>query len=137
MSERELSLRAADLARYVTADSDTRLVLPETLRKAYADPANGDIFAIRRADGRLVAASPPAFGETVQRWAPTTEHAAYFHFPASTGGQDYYGLGLTVDSAAGPFRSGWRAPQAPLRWSIPSSKNLSSTSPGSSRCSCC
>jgi signal transduction histidine kinase len=103
LSERELSQRAADLARYVTADSDTRLVLPETLRKAYADPANGDIFAIRRADGRLVAASSPAFGETVQRWAPTTEHAAYFRFAGLNGSQDYYGLGLTIDGAAGPL----------------------------------
>lgn len=101
LSDRELSLRAADLARYVTADA--RLALPETLRKAYADPASSDIFAIRRADGGIVAASPPAFGQIVQHWAPTTEHAAYFRFDGLAGARDYYGLGLTVDSLAGPL----------------------------------
>ncbi|MBS0524561.1 MAG: HAMP domain-containing protein [Proteobacteria bacterium] len=103
LSDRELSLRAADLARYVTADGEARLVLPDTLQKAYADPASGDIFAIRQAEGRIVAASPPAFGQIVQRWAPTTEHAAYFRLDGLAGAGDYYGLGLTVDSAAGPL----------------------------------
>jgi signal transduction histidine kinase len=100
LSERELSLRAEDLARYVTADA--RLTLPPTLQEAYADPTSGNVFAIRQAD-RLVAASPPALGEMVQHWAATGEHAAYLRFSGLNGGQEYYGLGLTVDSAAGPL----------------------------------
>ena len=69
LNERELSQRADDLARYVTSDGgEARLVLPSTLRDAYADPARGDIFAIRDAKGRIVAASPPVFGQMVQRW---------------------------------------------------------------------
>lgn len=101
LSERELSQRADDLARYVTADG--RLVLPKPLQDAYADPATGDIFAIRQANGRIVAASPEAFGQMVQRWAATGEDAAYLRFSGLPGGQEYYGLGLAVDSAAGPL----------------------------------
>jgi signal transduction histidine kinase len=106
LSDRELSLRADDLARYVTPDGSggARLALPKSLQDAYSDPANGDIFAIRDARGRLVGAVPPAFGKTVQQWAPTGDHAAYLHFSGvGEGGADYYGLGLTVDSAAGPL----------------------------------
>jgi signal transduction histidine kinase len=101
LGERELSLRAEDLARYVTADG--RLTLPRNLQDAYADPAGGDIFAVRHADGRIVAAAPAAFGQMVQRWAATGEDAAYLRFSGLPGGQEYYGLGLTVDSAAGPL----------------------------------
>ncbi|MFI5030791.1 MAG: ATP-binding protein [Reyranellales bacterium] len=105
LDQRELSQRADDLARYVTSDGgEARLTLPPTLRDAYADPARGDIFAIRDAKGRIVAASPPAFGQMVQRWKPTSDDPDYLHFSAiSEGGPDYYGLGLTVDSAAGPL----------------------------------
>jgi signal transduction histidine kinase len=105
LNERELSQRADDLARYITSEGgETRLALPPTLRDAYADPASGDIFAIRDAKGRIVAASPPSFGQMVQRWGPTGEDAAYLRFSGvSEGGPDYYGLGLTVDSAAGPL----------------------------------
>jgi signal transduction histidine kinase len=101
LSDRELSLRAEDLARYVTADG--HLVLPTALQDAYADPASGDVFAIRRADGRMVAASPPAFGQMAQRWAATGDDPAYLRFSGLPGGRDFYGLGLTVDSAAGPL----------------------------------
>jgi len=101
LSDRELSLRAEDLARYVTADG--HLVLSTALQDAYADPASGDVFAIRRADGRMVAASPPAFGQMAQRWAATGDDPAYLRFSGLPGGRDFYGLGLTVDSAAGPL----------------------------------
>ena len=101
LSERELSLRADDLARYVTADG--RLVLPKSLQEAYADPATGNIFAIRQANGRIVAASPAAFGQMVQRWATTGDDPSYLRFSGLPGGQEYYGLGLTEDSAAGPL----------------------------------
>ena len=105
LSEREFSLRVEDLARYVSANDDgARLDLPEGLRDAYTDPANPDIFAIRDRKGRVVAASPPTFGQIAQRWAPTGEDPAYFRFSGlGDSRQDYYGLGMTVDSAAGPL----------------------------------
>jgi signal transduction histidine kinase len=101
LSERELSLRADDLARYVTADG--RLVLPKSLQEAYADPATDNIFAIRQANGRIVAASPAAFGQMVERWTATGDDPSYLRFSGLPGGQEYYGLGLTEDSAAGPL----------------------------------
>ncbi|HTB35850.1 MAG TPA: hypothetical protein VK777_02155, partial [Reyranella sp.] len=49
LAERELSLRAADLAQYVAPgpDGTARLALPAVLREAYAAAPDSDIFAIR------------------------------------------------------------------------------------------
>jgi len=105
LAERELSLRAADLARYVVrgADGTVRLELPVPLQKAYEANPDQDIFALRSSDGRVVAAQPAAFGALIERWSAPSDDPAYFHLPGISGGtQDYYGLGLTVDSAAGP-----------------------------------
>ncbi|MGZ5861469.1 MAG: ATP-binding protein [Croceibacterium sp.] len=106
LADRELSLRAADLANSVARkpDGTAQLALPPALREAYGAAPDADIFAIRSGDGRLVAAMPEAFGSLVERWPPTTEHAGYFHLPGIAGRtQDYYGLGVTIDSAAGPL----------------------------------
>jgi signal transduction histidine kinase len=106
LADRELSLRTTDLADSVVREPDgtARLVLPLTLREAYGAAADADIFAIRGQDGRLVAAIPAAFGPLVERWPATTEHTSYFHLPEIAGRtQDYYGLGVTLDSAAGPL----------------------------------
>ena len=106
LADRELSLRAADLAKYVVPgpDGTARLALPPALREAYGAAPDADIFAIRGQDGRLIAAMPDAFGSLVERWPATTEHAGYFHLPGIAGRtQDYYGLGVTLDSAAGPL----------------------------------
>jgi two-component system, OmpR family, sensor histidine kinase TctE len=105
LSDRELSLRAADLASYIVRQPDgtARLDLPRTLRDAYGAQPNADIFAIRSADGRLIAASSEAFGAVAQRWPAATEHAGYFRLPGLAGSsQDYDGLGIKLDSAAGP-----------------------------------
>jgi signal transduction histidine kinase len=106
LADRELSLRADDLAKYVvpTPGGAARLALPPALREAYGAAPDADIFAIRARNGRLIAAMPDAFGSVVERWLATTEHAGYFHLPGIAGRtQDYYGLGVTVDSAAGPL----------------------------------
>jgi signal transduction histidine kinase len=106
LADRELSLRAADLANSVAreADGTARLALPPALREAYGAAPDADIFAIRSQDGRLIAAMPTAFGSLVERWPPTTEHTSYFHLPGIAGrSQDYYGLGVSLDSAAGPL----------------------------------
>src|SRR6516164_7123973 len=58
LAERELGLRAKDLARYVSLDESrkSRLDLPPTLKRAYSAAAQRSMFAIRDKDGRLVAA---------------------------------------------------------------------------------
>ncbi len=105
LGERELSLRAADLANSIVRQPDgaVQLDLPQGLRDAYGAAPDADIFAIRGPDGRLIAALPAAFGALAERWAPATEHAGYFHLSELAGNTtDYYGLGISLDSAAGP-----------------------------------
>jgi two-component system, OmpR family, sensor histidine kinase TctE len=106
LAERELSLRAADLAQYVAPgpDGTARLALPAVLREAYAAAPDSDIFAIRGRDGRVIAAMPEAFGAVAERWPAPTDDPSYFHLPGLAGKtQDYYGLGIGLDSAAGPL----------------------------------
>jgi signal transduction histidine kinase len=106
LADRELSLRAADLAQYVAVQPDgtPRLALPPALREAYGAAPDADIFAIRSRDGRLIAAMPGAFGSVAERWPATTDDPSYFHLPGLAGKtQDYYGLGINLDSAAGPL----------------------------------
>jgi signal transduction histidine kinase len=78
--------------------------LPPALREAYGAAPDADIFAIRGRDGRLIAAMPEAFGSVAERWPATIDDPSYFHLPGLAGkSQDYYGLGISVDSAAGPL----------------------------------
>jgi signal transduction histidine kinase len=104
LNDRELSLRALDLARAVSRDASgaSRLDLPAKLSAAYAAAAGTDIFAIRGPDGSVIAAAPPGFGERVAGWPAATDDPSYFRIgnPAP-GAPDYYGLSLAVDSAAG------------------------------------
>src|SRR6266446_6528071 len=81
LNDRELSLRAADLARYVAVDSTgaARLELPVELAARYQASGNTDIFAIRRASDAAVAASPPNFGEVAAKWPAGTDDPSYFH----------------------------------------------------------
>jgi signal transduction histidine kinase len=105
LADRELSLRAADLASFVVRapDGTVRLDLPQALREAYGTAPDADIFAVRGGDGRLIAASPAEFGTVAERWPAPTEDAGYFQLRELAGhGRDYYGLGLKLDSAAGP-----------------------------------
>jgi signal transduction histidine kinase len=47
---------------------------------------------------------PEAFGSVAERWPATIDDPSYFHLPGLAGkSQDYYGLGISVDSAAGPL----------------------------------
>src|SRR5258708_1908748 len=104
LNDRELSLRAADLARHVTVDSTgaARLELPTELAARYQAAGNTDIFAIRRASDAVVAASPPNFGEVAAKWPAGTDDPSYFHLKDFGGeGREYYGLTVVQSSAAG------------------------------------
>lgn len=106
LSDRDLNLRATDIAHYVSADTGGRpqLNLPPKLADAYQSAAATDIFAVRTADGKIIKASPPSFGELAATWPAPTDDASYFHlknFGAES--QDYYGLSISLESAAGPL----------------------------------
>src|SRR5215510_8797372 len=106
LNDRELSLRAADLARYVTVDSTgaARLELPPELAARYQAAGNTDIFAVRRASDAVVAASPPNFGEVAAKWPVGTDDPSYFHLKDfGSEGREYYGLTVVQSSAAGPL----------------------------------
>ena len=61
LADRELGLRAEDLARYVSLEEGGKahLELPPGLRQAYDRAAQQSVFAIVDKDGRLVEASSP------------------------------------------------------------------------------
>jgi signal transduction histidine kinase len=106
LNDRELSLRASDLGRYVTVDGSggPRLELPPRLAAAYQAASGADIYAIRGADGRIVAASPENFGSRISDWPSPTDDPTYFRLSGvGDRPERYYGLALAVDSAAGPL----------------------------------
>src|SRR6516165_8904621 len=106
LSERQLGLRAADLARYVFLDSagTPRLDLPPELAAAYAAASDADIFAIRAADGRVIAASPTKFAEQVAGWPAVTQSPSYLRLQnLGSPVRDYYGLSTVLNSRAGPL----------------------------------
>jgi len=102
LNDRDLSLRAEDLARAVNRDSSgvPQINLPAKLAAAYA-ASTDDIFAIRDASGRLLAASPPEFGEQVGKWPLAKDDPSYFRL-TNLGSTNYYGLSIELPSQAGP-----------------------------------
>ena len=102
LNDRELSLRADDLARAVERDAAgrARLILPARLASAYA-ASSDDIFAVRDGQGRLLAASPAEFGDQVVRWPLATDDPSYFRL-TNLGATGYHGLSIELSSAAGP-----------------------------------
>jgi signal transduction histidine kinase len=102
LSERELSLRAEDLARAVSRDGSgqAQLVLPARLASAYAGTTD-DIFAVRDARGRLLGASPAEFGDQVARWPLAKDDPSYFRL-TNFGTSDYWGLSIELSSETGP-----------------------------------
>jgi signal transduction histidine kinase len=106
LNDRELSLRAADLARYVAVDSGgaARLELPLALAAGYQAAGNADIFAVRRGTEAILAASPLNFGEVAAKWPLATDDPSYFRLKDfGSEGREYYGLTVMQDSAAGPL----------------------------------
>jgi signal transduction histidine kinase len=106
LNDRDLNLRATDIARYVSKDPAGRakLNLPPKIELAYQSAASSDMFAVRTADGRTIAASPPSFGDVTATWPTPTDDTSFFRLnnfgPRS---QDYYGLSISLESVAGPL----------------------------------
>jgi len=109
LNDRELGLRAEDLARALVADGtgQPRLDLPAKLAAAYAAAPEDDLFAIRDTNGRVIAASPDEFGERVAKWPPATDEPSYFRLSGAGsedfGSETYYGLSVALQTAAGPM----------------------------------
>src|SRR5262249_29941832 len=106
LNDRELNLRAADLARYVTVDSGgaARLELPAQLAASYQAAGDADMYAVRRSADTVLAASPSKFGEVVLKWPTGTDDPSYFHLhDFGSAAREYYGLTVVQSSAAGPL----------------------------------
>jgi signal transduction histidine kinase len=105
LADRELGLRAEDLARYVSLGEGRkpRLDLPPALKQAYSAAARQSMFAIRDKDGRLIAASTPEIGAAIARWPQADSEPSYFRLGNfGPSGRDYSGVSIKLDSAAGP-----------------------------------
>jgi signal transduction histidine kinase len=108
LNDRELDLRAEDLAHAMVAASagQPRLDLPSKLAAAYAAAPEDDLFAIRDANGRVIAASPAEFGERVAKWPPAKSEPSYFRLSGvgpEEVGENYYGLNVALQTSAGPM----------------------------------
>ena len=82
VADRELGLRAEDLARHVSPDETgtPRLELPPALKQAYSAAAQHSVFAILDKDGRLVEASTPEIGALIARWPQAGSEPSYTGF---------------------------------------------------------
>src|SRR5438477_4908964 len=106
VADRELVLRAEDIARYVSLDGGNkpRLDLPPGVQQAYSAAAQQSAFAIRDRDGQLIAASSPEIGAIVARWPPADSEPNYFRLGGfGPSARDYSGVSIWLDSAAGPL----------------------------------
>src|SRR5262249_20997022 len=107
LNDRELDLRAEDLARAIVTDSggQARLDLLSKLAAAYAAAPEDDLFAIRDANGRVIAASSAEFGERVSKWPPAKGEPSYFRLSGvgaeEVGTESYYGLSVALQTSAG------------------------------------
>jgi two-component system, OmpR family, sensor histidine kinase TctE len=105
LNDRDLNLRATDLARYVVLGPDhtPQLELPPKLATAY-ETGSSDLYAVRSQDGRVIAASPRSFGVVVSDWPAPSDEASYFRLKAfGPDVQDYHGASVSVPSVAGPL----------------------------------
>src|SRR5262245_47088995 len=109
LNDRELDLRAEDLARAMVTDSagQPRLDLHSKLAASYAAAPEDDLFAIRDANGRVIAASSAEFGERVSKWPPARGEPSYFRLSGvgaeEVGTESYYGLSVALQTSAGPM----------------------------------
>src|SRR5258707_661243 len=64
-------------------------------------PSGRDIFAIRDANGRMIAAAPPRFGELVAGWQRTTSEPVRFDVRLDTEPGDFDGLSISRETVTG------------------------------------
>ena len=103
LNDRELSLRAEDLAGSVRLD-DARnplVELPPSLTRAYSGGAA--LYVIRAPGGGVIAASSASVADRVRGWPSPGEDPSYFRLTGLEEGKDYYGLNISLESAAGPL----------------------------------
>jgi signal transduction histidine kinase len=106
LNDRELTLRADDLARHVSLDGNraARLNMPPNLAAAYEAASGHDIFVVRAAGGRIIGAAPFDFAKLIERWPDAADDPSYFHLEGfGNPARDYYGVGISLPSAAGPL----------------------------------
>jgi signal transduction histidine kinase len=106
LGDRELGLRADDLASHVTPGDagSPGLQLPPDLKLAYESAAQQSLFAIRDKDGRLVAASSPEAGALAARLPQPDSEPNYFKLSRfGPSARDYSALSIQLDSVAGPI----------------------------------
>jgi signal transduction histidine kinase len=106
LHDRELGLRADDLAASVRLDATgkLRLELAPSLVRAYSADAGTDLYAIRAVDGHLIAASQQNFADRIKGWPAPTDDPSYFRLAGYDGSSEsYYGLSVALDSPAGPL----------------------------------
>ena len=106
LADRELVMRAEDLARHVSPDAGgkPRLELPPGLRQAYDTSAQQSVFAILDGDGRVVEASTAELAAMMARSPPADSEPGYFQLSNfGPSGQDYSGVSMRLDGAAGPL----------------------------------
>ena len=105
LGDQDLVGRANDIARYVSFGGNglPRIDLPPNLGAIYNSTSGSDIFAIRDADDRIIAAAPPGFGDLVAKWPRAT--AAPVHFSVRLGSEprEYDGLSIVAETSAGPM----------------------------------
>jgi signal transduction histidine kinase len=106
LADRELGLRAEDLARYVSIDENRkpRLELPPSLKQAYSAAEQQSVFAIRDKDGHLIEGSTPEIGAMAARWPQADSEPSYFRLSKfGPSERDYSGVSIRLDSPAGPL----------------------------------
>jgi signal transduction histidine kinase len=106
LADRELGLRAEDLARHVSLDEAgrLRLYLPPDLKQAYDTAAQQSLFAVRDKGGHLVEASTAEFGAMASRWAQADSEPGYFQLSNfGPSGRDYVGVSIRLDGGVGPL----------------------------------
>src|SRR5260370_37485874 len=75
--------------------------MPPNLSAMYQPPSGRDIFAIRDANGRMIAAAPPRFGELVASWPKAASEPVRFDVRLDTESGDFDGLSISRETVTG------------------------------------
>jgi signal transduction histidine kinase len=105
LGDRELVGRANDIARYVSVGANglARIDMPPNLTEIYNSKSGSDIFAIRDANDRIIAAAPQTFGDLVATWPRAAAEPVHFSVGLGAERGDYDGLSIRVETMAGPM----------------------------------